>query len=538
MPSGPTDEDGWGEDAPPVTRTQLEKVAPAYQKTQVNMGQLASQPQEPSRGSSQAASQEERSDVVKGAYQPVGKVDIAAIRRQAQESGSTRDDRPAPVKGSYEPVGKVDIADIRARAQPSSGVSSPPPKPVSPARTVTSTTSGGAEAEPKSLADRSAAFSASERMTSMPKPKVSNRFGSNTGNFTGTKAPAPGGFEAKPTASAAPVGTASKTFADEGGKTPAQVWAEKKARERGTSEAADTSRPGQPTSPVANQTSGGGQWESAYAGKKWAPVSTTRTGQSGTSGGLSQQATGEDIAREESPQSAGNVSSIRDRFKGSAPMGGPSVADQENEAPPPPMASKPDAGASRGVPIPGLPQRTPAEKEVPDEEPNRMPTPPAQPPRTPTPEGDEGMDQGSPIRIAQPIARDMDPGLEAPEERFSPPPMPSDSLSKAVSAGGHMEREPQVEADDPARGAGQAAASATFGEAAASNTAAGPQAGGKRALIEFDYDKAEDNEIDLREGGYISNIDMVDTDWYLGTNEKGETGLCKFMAEHLVLFIR
>lgn len=46
--SAPVDADGWGEDAPQVTRSQLEKVAPAYQPTKVNMGQLQSQ-HEPSR---------------------------------------------------------------------------------------------------------------------------------------------------------------------------------------------------------------------------------------------------------------------------------------------------------------------------------------------------------------------------------------------------------------------------------------------------------------------------------------------------------
>jgi len=109
------DEDGWGADAPPVTRSQLEKVAPAYKPTKVNMTELTKQKPEPSRFN--INSREEPSDagsVVKGAYQPVGKVDIAAIRAQAQKS---TDDRPTIVKGAYEPVGKVDIAAIRARAQ-------------------------------------------------------------------------------------------------------------------------------------------------------------------------------------------------------------------------------------------------------------------------------------------------------------------------------------------------------------------------------------------------------------------------------------
>lgn len=519
--SSHVDEDGWDiVEAPQVTRTQLEKVAPAYKPTKVNMAELTSERQEPSRFSPQSTDRSSQDDVVRGGYQPVGKVDIAALRRQAQEKGSAADNRPTPVKGSYEPVGKVDIAAIRARAQPSSDASSLPPKAVSPAATGAS----GGESEPKSLADRSAAFSHSERLTSMPKPKVSNRFGAGTSNFTGTKAPAPGGFGAKPLAAAAPVGTASKTFADEGGKTPAQIWAEKKARERGTSGAADTTRPGQPTSPVASQVSGGGQWDSGYSGKKWGAVQTTRTGQSAASG-VSQQDTGDDVAREEPIESSGNVSAIRDRFKNAAPMGS-ARDEQENEAPPPPMASRP--GVGRAVPVPGMAQKAPAEEQIPDEEDSRMPTPPPQPPRSPSPESP--IDEGSPIRIAQPVSRGKDPELEAPEERFSPPPMPTQSLSNAVPARRDLDQETTVAGNDPARGASQAAAASTFGSAAAANADVGAGIGGKRALIEFDYEKAEDNEIDLQEGEYVTNIDMVDEDWWMGQNSKGESGLCEFLS--------
>jgi drebrin-like protein len=35
----------------------------------------------------------------------------------------------------------------------------------------------------------------------------------------------------------------------------------------------------------------------------------------------------------------------------------------------------------------------------------------------------------------------------------------------------------------------------------------------------------EDNEIELKEGEYVTNIDMVDEDWWMGENAKGQTGL-------------
>jgi Variant SH3 domain len=39
------------------------------------------------------------------------------------------------------------------------------------------------------------------------------------------------------------------------------------------------------------------------------------------------------------------------------------------------------------------------------------------------------------------------------------------------------------------------------------------------------YLPAEDNEIELKEGEYVTNIDMVDEDWWMGENAQGQTGL-------------
>jgi hypothetical protein len=57
--------------------------------------------------------------------------------------------------------------------------------------------------------------------------------------------------------------------------------------------------------------------------------------------------------------------------------------------------------------------------------------------------------------------------------------------------------------------------------------------GGKRALVQYDYEKAEDNEIELKEGDYVTNIEMVDDDWWMGQNVIGETGL--FPANYVEL---
>ncbi|ERF72249.1 hypothetical protein EPUS_02136 [Endocarpon pusillum Z07020] len=510
------DDDGWGEDAPPVTRTQLEKVQPAYQPTKVNMRELSSQnqPREPPNDN---RSNESPPGVVKGTYQPVGKVDIAAIRRQAKESGASNDDRPEVVKGSYEPVGKVDIAAIRAKAQ------RPSEPPVAAAAVNESGKAEETRAEMKPVSQRSAAFSTSERLTSLPKPKVANKFGSGA-SFTGTKAPTPGRFEAKPLSAAAPVGTASRTFADQGGKTPAQIWAEKKARERGLSGSADAIQPsysGQ--SPLQSQTSGGGEWKSGYAGRSWAPVQTTPTGKSAGSS-IGQQKTGEiqSPIEEEAPRSpAGGVGSIRDRFSGAPPMGAPAPnVDRPAPAPEPDTSNKPN----RGIPIPGLPTRPSGGEAAPS-----MPSPPPQPPRSPTPPTPE-MRSTSPIRVAMPVARGTVPEIaNVHSEQMSPPPaMPIRSMEKNAPEPEPEDDEPDT-GPDPARAQAQTTAAATFGQEAVENIPSASSAagggGGKRALVQYDYEVAEDNEIELKEGEYVINIDMVDEDWWMGENARGQIGL-------------
>lgn len=520
------DDDGWGQDAPPVTRTGLEKVQSSYQPTKVNMRELSSQKADPSAYSVPKADNEPPSDVVRGGYQPVGKVDIAALRRQAKEAGHGADDRPNVVKGSYEPIGKVDIAALRARAQPPSEHETP--SSASPATTGASSRSD----EQKTLPDRSTPLTSSERLTSMPKPKVANRFTGQSTSFTGTKAPVPVGYglESKPTPSAPPVGV-GRTFADQGGKTPAQLWAEKKARERGFTGASDTEPPTSsraPTSPIPKQSSGGGEWKSGYSGKSWAPVQTTRTGQSASSVGEHRTGEGEQGQEEHIPASAGGLGAIRDRFKDAPPMGVASVGSNRSAPSPPPLdtSNKPNAG--RGIPIPGLPSRpSQTQPEEEEEEGVRMPSPPAQPPRSPTPPTPPAMGSGSPIRIAMPVARGQESAPEhddAREEQFSPPPaMPTHSLAQQIPHEDDLTDEPS--GHDPARGAGEAAAAASFGEPAVQAAPVSTQAGGKRALVQFDYEKAEDNEIELTEGEHVTNIDMVDEDWWMGQNSRGEVGL-------------
>ena len=126
-----------------------------------------------------------------------------------------------------------------------------------------------------------------------------------------------------------------------------------------------------------------------------------------------------------------------------------------------------------------------------------------------------------PVRIAMPVGRSKEPAIEAPEERHEPPALPT-GIGRNVPDEEDLTEEPT--GHDPARGAGAAMAEASFG-ANAPTQHHGSSAGGKRALVQYDYEKAEDNELELVEGEYVTNIEMVDDDWWMGTNQKGESGL-------------
>ena len=491
---GHTDDDGWGADAPPVTRTEVERVESAYKPTKVDIASLKRN-NDDSRFTGPSKQDSQPGDVVGGGYQPVGKIDIAALRAQAKH-----DDRPTVVKGAYEPVGMVDIAAIKARSQrPAQQEEEPAP--------------------PKSLAERSAAFSPSERLTELPKPKVAKKFGATP--FSGTKAPTPGGlgYGAPSTPAPTPVGAASRTFADQGGKTPAQLWAEKKAKQGGAAAVA----PQPVTSPITAQKSGS-EWKSGYAGKSWAAVHTSNYGR----GDVEKQPTGgtdkSEPEAEEPAATGGGISALRDRFKDATPMGttarsspGFGAHDEEDEpAPrPPPTGSRPAGGFA----LPGLPSRPAAANQEEEEEAEL-------PPSIPSRNYEER--EPSPVRVAMPVPRSAAPEIEPAVERLAPRPVPvPQELPREEELPAEREtHNPRAAAVAVAAVASTAAVGAAVARGADHGPSAAAEAtGGRKAVVQYDYEKAEDNELELREGEYVTNIEMVDDDWWMGTNAQGESGL-------------
>lgn len=475
------DKDGWGADAPPITRTQLEKVPSAYQSTRVSLNGGPDASTRPQTTTSNV--DKSREGIIGGGYQPVGKIDIAEIRKRAQEGGKTTDDRPHIVKGAYEPVGKVDIAALRAKSKGSSQSDPQEERQPSPA------------AQPASRPTQQLPSTDSERLTTMPKPKVGGSFGQKAA-FSGTRAPQPAAFGLKPDAPPPPIsGSASRTFADSSGKTPAQLWAENKAKAGGNSISPGLASPGVSAGALQDQKSGG-EWKSGYVGKKWNSVDTNKTGRSATS---AEGENDEEITdKGEVAPATGGIGALRDQFQATA-LAAP-------QPPPVNIASRPSQTSraeQTGSTTAGL-------------------APPAQPPRSPSPPTPTLSRDSSPVRIAMPVSRTAAVALEPPGD-FASPPVPMESLSRVA------DREPEsaVQDEDPdlGRGAAQHIAAAEPTLPPVSKTASSAATSKKQAVAQYDYDAAEDNEISLKEGETITEIDMVDESWWLGQNAQGQRGL-------------
>lgn len=149
------------------------------------------------------------------------KIDNSSIKADQEQKVDQE-----PIKSSYEPIGRPDISALRAQGESHHSASS---------AEHTGTSYHPVEV-PKtgSLADRMSAFTGSNEKapSSPPMRKTSNplasRFGSSIAGSR-SSVPTTGVHESKA------LGGLAKNFGSENGKTPSQLWAERKARERGES---------------------------------------------------------------------------------------------------------------------------------------------------------------------------------------------------------------------------------------------------------------------------------------------------------------
>lgn len=423
------EDDDWGPDAPPVSSSEPKPAVSAHQSTITKSKEMFPKKQ---MTTTEDKSPSEKFQVNKSGYRPIGKVDITAIRNKAleEEEQPSENSKHSASDSSMEKVPDVSTQN----------------------RSSDHSESGEVEqnGKPKSLAERAAAFQGSHRITSLPKPHVTNIF--NSLPFRGGKVPFPKETHDPP----ATITSTSRSFADEGGKTPAQVWAEKKGKQNTADfrESDETS--------IQQQLSEQRGWKSSYSGRTWAPV---QTGPKilDTSDNISQ-----DQTAHETTDSTRNSSKAVDIPSATGPP--LNISNKPNIDS---DLTKPDSSVYNSVP----------EDEVVEPEPVN-------------PGSDDEIRAGSPVRIALPVSR------TANDEKDLPPAFPQDTSQQPRRDTGLPE---------------------TSHDALA--VSEGDHGMGLRAIVLYDYEKAEDNEIDLIENEYVSNIDQVDDDWWMGVNSKGEAGL-------------
>lgn len=511
-------EDDWGGAPQVVEKEELNTVKTAYRPTVVDMASLKTKHRvetpQPKKDSQSRGSVGNYSDP-KSTYEPIGKVDIAALKAQGKNSPFASS-RSEPLQSSYKPVGKVDIAAIRAQAAKSesyrSGESSvraspkvadkkPEPAssgrnedddeedekpksfkermaafssgaPIKPAASATASESHNDEEEdtaPKSVKDRMNVFQGSGRLYEMPKPKVENKVGARF-NPSGGRGTAPAIPKSLFGESRAAPGF--KDYGSQGGKTPAQLWAEKHGKVS-TSTAA---------LPVTSQPDS----NSSFTKKDLVQ--------------MEEQDLNHD---EEESEEKSDFKDVRKQFENTSISGGskPSFQPEEEEereqkeeqaatlnsfaditsrfASPPAMPPRDGPSSSAAPPPPMPPRNEEPQEHTLDQRGRGIPSPPPQ---------DNGIIDGRPEEIeGTPSEHETDVGRQQ-------------AIASAIAEGGPSE------SDTDLAGHGQPVTGLT-------------------AVAVFDYDKDEDNEIGLVEGEVITEIEKLDPDWWQGKNSKGEVGL-------------
>ncbi|KAK9480212.1 hypothetical protein V1514DRAFT_350445 [Lipomyces japonicus] len=480
-------ESDWGDDAPEPTAHSITKVASAYTPHKIDLDSIR-----------KSSSSHAPVEPVKSAYQPIGKVDIASIRASASKQ-EIEAEKPVIVKGAYQPIGKVDIAAIRAQAKREEEHRPAASKPSLEPTAVDAKPSQN-DAKPPSFQERGNAFSSGGRLTELPKPKlekpaVASRFGSTANNRFGTVAPAPSaafGFGSRDVVNKPGSSKFGNNFGNENGKTPAQLWAERKARNAGG---------------VADNSSSVSSSSSFHNAAPKAEDKFNVTGHpEEESNGVPDHA---------------SVSYIRDRFAKAA-ISNDEHDDDDNSPSLPERSASPirlvnpisssstviRPAAAAVVPPTREPEPEPEpEKEQEEEEPEQDIAAPAPPLPTAT----------------RPVPTAPEP---QPEQASEPEPEPK------------PEPEPESEQDfQKGRAAAAAAISSggIFGGARPSqeqehdhepsHATHGTEFTGQTATVLFEYIKQEDNEINLVEGERIYDIEFVDDGWWSGRNSVGDDGL-------------
>ncbi|KAK6464219.1 hypothetical protein DFJ63DRAFT_62424 [Scheffersomyces coipomensis] len=417
------------------------------------------------------------------------------------------------VPSAYKPT-KVDINHLRS--QKSDTISSTP-KPFKP---VESKPKDDEDNEPKSLADRISSYKVneSERLTELPKPKVSHSVAARYAPSESTPAVSAPKFGAVPgqvnnDRKDKVIGGLSRNFASENGKTPAQIWAEKKGKYK--------------TVPVDDEPVKSEEPELAQEFEEKAVIKEEPVIIKPSFGAPPRrtlppvQAAKEPEPEEEEEEEEQEETTPSLPVRQAVPE--PEEEEEEEEPTPSlPVRSLPPAPVKAEEPIPVLPSRTAA----------AAPTPAKKESITATAEYDYvkdedneiGFDDGDLIIEIEFTDDDWWTGKHSKTGEVGLFPAAYVKLNTngapAAAAEKEEEEEEEVAPPPPAR--------------AEPVVAAEPKSSKPTAVAEYDYERDEDNEIEFKEGDLIVEIEFIDEDWWSGKHStSGESGL--FPANYVKL---
>ncbi|RCK62539.1 Actin-binding protein [Candida viswanathii] len=432
------------------------------------------------------------------------------------------DEKPLEnVPSAYKPT-KVNIDDLRKQKSDTTS-STPTPFKATPAKAE----ENDDDAKPKPLSERLKAYDQPSsggdgRLTSLPKPKVANSVADKyKANASGNGGPS---FGAKPVFGAQSseakkdkvVGGLSRNFGAENGKTPAQIWAEKRGKYKTVEHGDDdVVKPGDEPEEEEHHASDLAKkfeqqaklaQEEEEQEEQHKPSFPART----IPPPVRQPEPEEDEEEEEEDEKP--ISSLPARNLPPPPVRQAEPEPEEEEE------EEEEKPAVASIPAPGLPAR------------NLPPAPQAEEPKkesaSATAEYDYEKDEDNEIGFAE---GDLIVEIEFVDDDWW-----KGKHSKTGEVGLFPSTYVTLNEGGAGAGAGAGASSAPAAPSLPTRDEPEPKGDSKSATAEYDYEKDEDNEIGFAEGDVIVDIEFVDDDWWKGKHSKsGEIGL--FPANYVTL---
>ncbi|KAI0348788.1 hypothetical protein OH77DRAFT_1371773, partial [Trametes cingulata] len=391
-------------------------------------------------------------------YTPVGKVDMAALRKGAGSSPAA----PPPAPAAAKPPAPAAARAVPLAPSPAPGLGKAPVANKAPADAWPDEADSFAPPPPPPAASRPVFGSSTPKPVTSVSPNSPSD--SSAPRFT-PSAPAPVASSTKPTKPAdddekiGPVGTAY---------TPIKLQPKKLVNPFAAMEA----------KAQAESTAPKPQPSASAGGKKltWSERQALAKKQAEEEEARAKSALGTQAAPPPAPAFRGGVPPPP--RAPAAPTPPPEEPEEEEYAPPPPPPAPP-AIPSASRPVPAA-----VDAAVPPPPPPPPPPPAAQP--EPEPEHEE----------------EAAPPLPPPP----PPPPPPPAPAAPVVAAAVPEPDPEPEAES---------------EPAHAPSAAHGQGKGLCAIVQFSYEAQEDNEMDLVEGELIEEIEQLDEGWWSGVGGGG-----------------